>query len=216
MEQDKPETPHEPERSPEDARSKAKAKSKTKPQAHKAGPTLQVLSFCLDGDLFALAIERVREVLEVVPVTKVPRTPDFMRGVINLRGNVVPVVDLKQKFDLGETEDKVDTCIIITEVMIDDEPELIGALADSVQEVIEIPEADIGPPPRIGTRLRTEYLSGMGRHHDRFLMVLNIDRVFSSEELAAVQEGGAMPVDDMVDVKADPELDPEMAPEPQP
>lgn len=163
----------------------------------------QYLTFRLDDEVFALAIDRVREVLQVIEVTKVPRTPDFMRGVINLRGSVVPVVDMKCKFGLGDTKETRDTCIIITEVQIDGERAALGALADSVQEVIVMNDSQIGPPPRIGTRLRTEFLRGMGRHDDRFLMVLDIDQVFSNSEIEAVQEGGAIPASEVPETGGD-------------
>ncbi len=150
----------------------------------------QYLTFTLDGEVFALEIAKVREVLEYGTVTRVPRTPEFMRGVINLRGNVVPVVDLRRKFDMGETEPTVDTCSVITEVEIDGETTLLGALADSVQEVIELEAGQIEPPPRMGTRLDTGFIRGMGRRGDEFVIILDIDRVFSAEELAAVAEAG--------------------------
>ncbi len=151
--------------------------------------TSQYLTFTLDGELFALDIAKVREVLEFASVTKVPRTPDFMRGVINLRGNVVPVLDLRLKFGLSATEKTVNTCVIITEVEIDGEPTVLGALADAVQEVLELEPEQIDPPPRIGTRLDTAFIRGMGKRDDRFLILLDIDRVFTASELDLV--GGA-------------------------
>lgn len=147
----------------------------------------QYLTFVLDGEVFALEIERVREVLEVTEITRVPRAPSFVRGVTNLRGSVVPVVDLREKFGLGTTPTTVDTCIVIAEVTIDEERTVIGALADSVQEVVELAKEQIAPPPRMGTRLRTKFIAGMGRRDDTLVMVLNIDEVFSSEELAVVE-----------------------------
>jgi len=120
-------------------------------------------------------------------ITKVPKTPEFMRGVINLRGSVVPVVDLRLKFGMTPTERTVNTCIIITEVTVDSETTILGALADSVQEVMDLGPDQIEPAPKIGTRLNTEFLKGMGKHNDRFIILLNIDRVFSTDELALVQ-----------------------------
>jgi purine-binding chemotaxis protein CheW len=110
-----------------------------------------------------------------------------MRGVINLRGSVVPVVDLRLKFGMTPTERTVNTCIIITEVTVDSETTILGALADSVQEVMDLGPDQIEPAPKIGTRLNTEFLKGMGKHNDRFIILLNIDRVFSTDELALVQ-----------------------------
>ena len=100
--------------------------------------SIQFLSFTLDQEVFALEISKVREVLEVERITKVPQTPEFLKGVINLRGSVVPVVDLRLKFGLGETSSTVDTCIIIVEIQMEDSQTLIGALADSVQEVFDL------------------------------------------------------------------------------
>ena len=148
--------------------------------------TSQYLTFTLDEEVFALEIAKVREVLEFAGVTRVPRTPEFMRGVINLRGNVVPVVDLRLKFGLSVTAATVDTCVVMVEVDIDGEGTVLGALADSVQEVIEIDASQIEPPPRIGTRLKTEFIRGMGKRDDTFLIILDIDKVFSDDELAVV------------------------------
>lgn len=148
------------------------------------GTTLQFLTFSLDGEVFALEIDRVREVMDFTAVTRVPRTPDYMRGVINLRGLVVPVVDLRLKLGMSRTEKSVNTCIIITEVTVDGETQVIGAMADSVQEVLDLEPAQIEPPPRIGTHLNTEFLKGMGKHNDQFVIILDMDRSFSVEDLA--------------------------------
>ena len=151
--------------------------------------TTQYLTFRLGDEVFALDIGKVREVLDFTTVTKVPRTPDFMRGVINLRGSVVPVVDLRLKFGMSATEKTVNTCVIITEVTVDGDTTVLGALADSVQEVIDLLPTDISAAPRIGTKLRTEFIRGMGKRDDRFIIILDIDKVFSSDELALVQPG---------------------------
>lgn len=147
----------------------------------------QYLTFTLDEEVFACSITRVREVLEFTTVTKVPRTPDFMRGVINLRGSVVPVMDLRRKFGMGETENSVDTCVIIVEVQVDGDGLVLGAMADSVQEVIDLTQDQIEPPPKIGTRLDTRFILGMGKRGDEFVIILDIDRVFNAEELEAAQ-----------------------------
>jgi purine-binding chemotaxis protein CheW len=149
--------------------------------------TTQYLTFKLDGEVFAIDIAKVREVLDFTTITKVPRTPDFMRGVINLRGSVVPVVDLRLKFGMAKTERTVNTCIIITEVSVDSETVILGALADSVQEVIDLDPDHIEPAPKIGTKLRTEFIRGMGKQDDKFIILLDINRVFSTDELALVQ-----------------------------
>jgi purine-binding chemotaxis protein CheW len=151
--------------------------------------TTQYLTFKLDDEVFALDITKVREVLDFTTITKVPRTPEFMRGVINLRGSVVPVVDLRLKFAMTKTEQTVNTCIIITEVTLDGETTVLGALADSVQEVMDLGSDHIEPAPKIGTKLNTEFIKGMGKHNDGFVIILDIDRVFSTDELASVQPG---------------------------
>jgi purine-binding chemotaxis protein CheW len=148
--------------------------------------TTQYLTFKLRDEVFALDIGKVREVLDFTTVTKVPQTPDFMRGVINLRGNVVPVVDMRLKFGLTQTEKTVNTCVIITEIDVDGETTVVGAMADSVQEVLDLEPGEIEPPPRIGTKLNTEFIRGMGKRDEEFIMILNIDKVFSAAELKDV------------------------------
>ncbi|HEY3308514.1 MAG TPA: chemotaxis protein CheW [Desulfuromonadaceae bacterium] len=146
----------------------------------------QYLTFKLDEEVFALDVAKVREILEESSITKVPQTPDFMRGVINLRGSVVPVIDLRLKFGMSATERTVNTCIIVVEVQLEDELIVLGALADSVQEVIEMEPSQIEAAPHIGSRLNTDFIRGMGKHDNRFIMILDIDRVFSSAELESV------------------------------
>ena len=159
----------------------------------------QYLTFTLDGEVFATEIEKVREVLEYRDVTKVPRTPDFMRGVINLRGNVVPVVDPRLQFGMEQAEPTIDTCIVIVEVRIDDESTLLGAIADSVQEVIDLDASQLEPPPRLGTRVHTDFIRAMGKHHDGFVIILDMDRVFSEEQLASVRSTGDLAASDAED-----------------
>ena len=148
--------------------------------------TTQYLTFTLAEEVFAVDVDRVREILEITNITKVPQVPDFMRGVINLRGCVVPVLDLRLKFGMAETARTVNTCIIVVEVEMDGEKIVLGALADSVQEVIEMEPSQIEAAPHIGTHLKTDFLKGMGKHDNRFVMILDIDKVFSGAELNAV------------------------------
>jgi len=152
--------------------------------------TTQYLTFKLDEEVFALDVAKVREILDFTAITKVPQTPDFMRGVINLRGSVVPVVDMRLKFGMSMTEKTVNTCIVVVEVATEGETTVLGALADSVQEVIELEPGQIEPAPRIGTKLRTDFIRGMGKHDGRFIMILDIDKVFSSDEITLAQELG--------------------------
>jgi purine-binding chemotaxis protein CheW len=152
--------------------------------------TTQYLTFKLKDEVFALDISKVREVMDFTTVTKVPQTPDFMVGVINLRGSVVPVVDMRLKFGMSKTEKSVNTCIIIVEIMLDGETTVLGALADSVQEVMDLDPHQIEPPPRIGTRLKTKFIKGMGKRGDQFIIILDIDKVFTAEELAIADDMG--------------------------
>jgi purine-binding chemotaxis protein CheW len=149
--------------------------------------TTQYLTYKLADEVFAFDISKVREVLDFTTITKVPKMPAFLRGVINLRGTVVPVVDLRIKFGMPKTDKTVDTCIIITEVNVDGVQTTLGALADSVQEVMDLGPDSIEPAPKIGTGLNTEFIKGMGKHNERFVIILDIDKVFSADELAAVQ-----------------------------
>ena len=152
--------------------------------------TTQYLTFKLGDEIFSLDISKVREVLDYTTITKVPRTPEFMRGVINLRGSVVPVVDMRLKFGMTKTEKTVNTCIIIVEISVDGETTVLGALADAVQEVIELESGQIEPAPKIGTRLKTDFIRGMGKRDDQFIIILDIDKVFSSDELSLVETTG--------------------------
>ena len=147
----------------------------------------QYLTFQLGEEVFGLDVSNVREILEFTSVTKVPKTPEFMRGVINLRGSVVPVLDMRLKFGLSITEKTVNTCVVVVEVDFDGERTVIGALVDSVQEVFELEPGQIEPAPKIGIRLDTEFIKGMGKKDDAFIIILDIDKVFTSEELACVQ-----------------------------
>lgn len=146
----------------------------------------QYLTFVLDAEVFAVDVSRVREILEMPGITRIPQVPAFMRGVINLRGCVVPVIDLRLKFNMQEAAQTVNTCIIVVEVNMEGESIVLGALADSVQEVIEMETSQIEAAPRIGSHLKTEFIRGMGKHDERFVMILDIDKVFSTAELAAV------------------------------
>ncbi|MDA8428767.1 MAG: chemotaxis protein CheW [Geobacteraceae bacterium] len=149
--------------------------------------TVQYLTFKLAEETFALDVAKVREILELSNITKVPQTPDFMRGVINLRGSVVPVIDMRLKFGMPATVQTVNTCIIVAEVQMEDEIIVLGALADSVQEVVEMEPEQIEAAPHIGTHLNTDYIKGMGKLGERFIMILDIDRVFTVDELTDVQ-----------------------------
>jgi purine-binding chemotaxis protein CheW len=149
--------------------------------------TRQYLTFKLGHEVFAIDVAKVREVLDFTDITAIPRTPDFMSGVINLRGTVVPVVDLRLCFEMSKTERTRNTCVVVVEVQLDNESTVIGALADSVEEVIDLEPDQIEPAPRIGTHIRTDFIKGMGKRDTQFIMILDIDQVFSTEELTAIQ-----------------------------
>ncbi len=149
--------------------------------------TRQYLTFKLAEETFAVDVAKVREILEWTVITKVPQTPEYMCGVINLRGSVVPVIDLRLKFGMAATEKTVNTCIIVVEVQQENETVIIGALADSVQEVFELEPANIEPAPRIGTNMNTDFLQGMGKHNEMFIMILDIDKVFTGDDIQLIQ-----------------------------
>jgi purine-binding chemotaxis protein CheW len=146
--------------------------------------TNQFLTFTLGEEVFALDISSVREVLEYTTITKVPRTPEYIRGVINLRGRAVPVVDVRLKFGMPETARTVDTCIIIVEVTLGGEETVLGALADSVKEVMDIEPHEIEPAPKLGTSIKADFILGIGKHGEDFILLLDINKVFTDEDLA--------------------------------
>ena len=150
--------------------------------------TTQYLTFKLADETFTVDVAKVREILDYTPATKVPGTPEFMRGVINVRGNVVPVVDMRLKFGLSGTEKTVDTCIVVMEIRVEEDTTVLGAMVDSVQEVFELEASQIEPPPRIGTRWRTEFIKGIGKRNEELIIILDIDKVFSTAELGIIQE----------------------------
>lgn len=146
----------------------------------------QYLTFNLQKELYGLDIDSVREVLEVTQITKVPQTQEYMRGVINVRGHAVPVVDLRLKFGLEQGEMTVDTCIIIVEVRIDGESIILGLLVDGVEEVLELGQDNIEPPPRFGTRINSRFMKGIGKLDEKFIIILDIQEVFSEDELSDI------------------------------
>ena len=146
----------------------------------------QYLTFFLSDEEYAVNIQKVKEIIEYSSVTKVPKVPRWIRGVINLRGNVVPVVDLAVRFGLDERPITKTTCIVIVEVQQDTETTVMGVIADAVNQVIERNAQDIEEPPAFGTRVRLEYLAGMGKLGKKFALILNIDHVLSAADLLTV------------------------------
>jgi purine-binding chemotaxis protein CheW len=151
--------------------------------------TKQYLTFKLEDEVFAVDVANIREILDYIPATKVPGTPDFMRGVINVRGSVIPVMDMRLKFGLPKGEETVNTCIVVLEVDIENGKTVLGALADSVQEVFEMEDSAIEPPPKLGTRWKREFLKGIGKRNDALVIILDINKVFTTEEMTLIQEG---------------------------
>ena len=149
---------------------------------------ISYLTFKLGQETFAANVGKVLNILEMTKITEVPKAPDYMKGVINLRGTVLPVIDTKVKFGLGETEFTDNTCIVVMEIDMDGDTIHVGALVDSVQEVLEIEDDQIQPPPSIGSKYRSEFIEGMAKYNEEFIMILNMDKVFSLDELAALQD----------------------------
>jgi purine-binding chemotaxis protein CheW len=140
------------------------------------------ITFKLGDELFAIDVARVREVLDLSEITRVPTAPDYMRGVVNVRGSAVPVVDLRLKFGLSPAPDTVNTRIVVLELEIDGAAAVVGGLADSVHEVLELERAQIREPPRIAMRWRADMIDGLGKKGDQFIIVLDIARVFATDE----------------------------------
>ncbi len=141
------------------------------------------ITFKLGDELFAIDVARVREVLDLSEITRVPTAPPYMRGVVNVRGSAVPVVDLRLKFGLPPAADTVNTRIVVLELELDGELTVVGGLADSVHEVLELEKAQIREPPRIAMRWRAEMVEGLGKKGEQFVIVLDIAKVFASDQL---------------------------------
>lgn len=154
--------------------------------------TAQYLTFKLRDELFAIDVLQVREVLDLSNITKVPRAPEFMRGVINVRGSVVPVIDLRLKFGLPKAEQTIDTRIVVMELDIENERTLIGAMADSVHDVMDLDTDQIEAPPKIGSRWRTEFIKGIGKYDDQFVIIIDISKVFSTDQTLLIEDADTL------------------------
>jgi len=144
------------------------------------------LTFELGEEEFGLEILKVQEIMGMMDVTRVPRTPDFVRGVINLRGRVIPVVDLRKKFDLEAKEDTEKTCIIMVQVEQEAAQVTMGIIVDEVSEVIDVAGEQIDPPPEFGAAVETDFILGMGKVGEKVLMLLDVDKVLSTNEIETV------------------------------
>jgi purine-binding chemotaxis protein CheW len=148
----------------------------------------QYLTFFVAGEEYAVNILKIKEIIEFGAITAVPNTAPWIRGVTNLRGNVVPVIDLAVKFGLPASEASKFSCIVITEISYDGEKLTLGVMADSVSQVLDFSENDIEIPPPFGTRVKIEFLLGMGKMGKKFCLILDIDKVLSAEEFLAVTD----------------------------
>jgi purine-binding chemotaxis protein CheW len=145
------------------------------------------LSFRLGEELFAANVSKVVEILELPRITKVPMAPSYMRGVINLRGNVLPVIDSRKKFGLPFTDDTINTNIIVINIFMDNQQIMVGAVVDVVDKVLEVDLANIQPPPSLGSKYQSEFIEGMIKVEDQFLMIVDINKVFSSDDMDILQ-----------------------------
>lgn len=148
----------------------------------------QLLTFGLRDESYALDVGKVREVLEMRHITPLPRTPAYLCGVINVRGSVVPVVDLGLKLGMTRTEKTINTCIVVLDISTALGPVTVGTLVDAVQEVVDFDSSRIEPPPHIGMVMNEEFIQGIGKKEERFVMILDIERLFVDEELATLTE----------------------------
>ena len=165
----------------------------------------QYLTFVVAGETFGIPISAIKEIIEYRQPTDVPMMPSFMRGVINLRGRVVPVIDLSARFGRGKGQTSRRTCIIIVEVRHDERQHDLGVAVDAVNAVLDIADADIEAAPTFGARLRAEFISGMGKVAEKFVIILDIDKVLSVDEISSL--GGladAHPGDESPHLSADP------------
>lgn len=148
----------------------------------------QYLTFLVGNEKLAIGIHDVNEIIEISTITRVPMTPDYIRGVINLRGNVVPVVDLSARLGHKTSEISKRSCIVLVEIMTGDESQNIGMLVDQVDEILEIPTSNIQAAPEFGSEIRVDFIQAMGRVGDDFIILLEVSRVLSVAELAKLSE----------------------------
>jgi len=143
----------------------------------------QFLTFTLDGEEYGVEILRVQEIKGWMPVTRVPNTPDYMQGVLNLRGTIVPIVDLRMRFRLEKAEYTPVTVVIVLTVMDGERRRTLGVVVDGVSDVVTVDRADLKPPPDFGTSVDTDFIDGIATVDDKMIMLLDIDRLLTSEEL---------------------------------
>ncbi|GAA5173661.1 chemotaxis protein CheW [Niveibacterium umoris] len=156
----------------------------------------QFLTFSLGGEMFAIPLEHIREIIEFGGLTEIPMMPDFLRGVINLRGAVVPVIDLAARFGRAPTAIARRTCIVILEVLQEEQLMPLGVIVDAVSEVLAVEHSQIEPRPSFGAKIRAEFIEGMINHHDKFVVALDIQHVLSVDEMASLIGFGAVAAPD--------------------
>lgn len=162
------------------------------------GQAKSFLSFKLDTEHFAIPVMKIMEILEVPKITKVPQAPVFLVGVINLRGAVLPVIDTRVKFGMTPIDFTINTCILVVNITFNEEQIMVGALVDFVSEVFDYDERKIKPSPTIVTKYRSDYIEGMIQEEDHFMMVLNIDKVFSLNDLESIAETRTEKTEDLI------------------
>jgi purine-binding chemotaxis protein CheW len=158
-----------------------------------AEKTEQYLTFTLGGELFAIGILAIKEIIEYSSLTRVPMMPAYLRGVINLRGAVVPVADLLVRFGKQPSEVTKRTCIVIIEINANGERQAVGVVVDAVDSVLDIPASEIEPPPAFGTRIATDFIQGMGKVNGRFVILLDVNYVLGADEMALLVQTAAAP-----------------------
>jgi len=177
---------------------RSQRKAAQEPQDRQAARGQQYLTFAVTAEVFGVAIVSIKEIIEYRATTEVPMMPEFMRGIINLRGRVVPVIDLAVRFGRPRGEVTRRSCIVIVEARLGAEQQDLGVLVDAVSAVAEIPDADIEPPPSFGPKLRSDFITGMGKIDEKFVILLDVSKVLSIEELStlgdiAQERAGAEP-----------------------
>ncbi|MEN8118924.1 MAG: chemotaxis protein CheW [Bacteroidota bacterium] len=148
--------------------------------------TNSYLTFQLGDERFAVHVSKLLNILELIPITKVPKSQEFLKGVINLRGSVLGVIDIKMKFDFPVIDYTKETCILVLQVLMDEDITEVGAIVDSVHDVIEIDEKEILPPLSVGIKFKSEFVTGVIKFNDKFIMVLDIDKIFSVDQIKGI------------------------------
>ncbi|MBI9068695.1 MAG: purine-binding chemotaxis protein CheW [Salinivirgaceae bacterium] len=152
------------------------------------------LTFNLGEETFASNVSKVLNILEMMKITEVPQSPDYMRGVVNLRGEVLPLIDTRIKFGMTPISISSATCILVLNVNVNSKSVKIGTLVDSVHEVLEVKEEDILAPPDMGTKYKSEFIEGLIKSGDGFIMLLDMDKIFSTDEITILQEKTEEPI----------------------